>query len=210
MGNNSGMAITALVFGIAGIIIPFIGFLCAIAAIILGFIAINKIKLDPNLQGRGLAIAGVVLGFVGLLVGILTIIGAIAYFGVLSPQKFLPERTTWQAPLPNVDVAVISAADNSITVAFRNNKGTAIKIPMTTQVTSAQCNNPTLSGTMNGNPITPTTDISNGDGFNLKWSCAPGNTAVGKELNADICFDYINSETGLTQKSCGSVYGKYS
>ena len=53
---------------------------------------------------------------------VLLAIGALAYFGVLSPQKLLPERTVFTAPLPNVDNAVINAGDNTVEIAFKNNK----------------------------------------------------------------------------------------
>jgi hypothetical protein len=36
---------------------------------------------------------------------VIAAIAALAYFGVLSPDKMLPERTTFQAPLPSVDNA---------------------------------------------------------------------------------------------------------
>jgi hypothetical protein len=65
--RTDGYAIASLVCGIVGFfcIIP------AIVAIVLGFMSLNRIKQDPALGGRGMAIAGIVLGFVWAIGGII-------------------------------------------------------------------------------------------------------------------------------------------
>ena len=67
-------AILSFVFAILFFAMPFISSLWAIIglifpllAIIQGAIAMYRIKRDPNLKGKGLAIAGFVLGIIGLL-----------------------------------------------------------------------------------------------------------------------------------------------
>ena len=59
--RTSGMAIAALVIGIAGFV--FFGPL-SILAIIFGAIGISQINRDPNLKGKGMAVAGLVLGII--------------------------------------------------------------------------------------------------------------------------------------------------
>ena len=44
----------------------------SILAVIFGHVALSKIRKDPSIQGRGMAIAGLVLGWVG--VGVLLIV----------------------------------------------------------------------------------------------------------------------------------------
>ncbi|HYD03046.1 MAG TPA: hypothetical protein VEC16_01990 [Alphaproteobacteria bacterium] len=149
------------------------------------------------------------------IVVVLAAIGALAYFGVLSPQKLLPERTTFQAPLPNVDNAVVDTPANTIEIAFRNNKGVAITLPLTTTLTPGSgvtCANATLAGNYNGAAIVAdTTQIPNGANFLLNWTCAATTTAaVGDKFKADISFDYTNVETGQSLTQTGSVEGKYS
>lgn len=88
------MAVLALIFGIAGILIswvPFVNFLSfiiAIAAMVLGAIEIKRIDkgMSPS-KGKGFAIAGIILGAVTVLLGIvlsffLTILvgGGLGYF----------------------------------------------------------------------------------------------------------------------------------
>jgi len=69
--KTSGMAIAALVMGVAGFI--FFGIL-SILAIIFGGIGISQTNKDPSLKGRGLAVAGLVLGILGVAGGIIWLI----------------------------------------------------------------------------------------------------------------------------------------
>jgi len=69
--KTSGMAIAALVTGIAGFI--FFGIL-SILAIIFGAIGIRQTNKDPSLKGRGMAVAGLVLGILGVAGGIIWLI----------------------------------------------------------------------------------------------------------------------------------------
>jgi len=67
--RKSGHATASLILGLIGIIInP-----CLIFAIIFGAIALNKMKKDPNLEGRGQALAGLWIGIIGLVLWILAI-----------------------------------------------------------------------------------------------------------------------------------------
>ncbi|MFD0960825.1 DUF4190 domain-containing protein [Paenibacillus chungangensis] len=62
--KTNGKAITALVLGILAIIIPYLGFIIGIVAIIFASLAFKEIKQRQE-QGRGLAIAGLVCGIIG-------------------------------------------------------------------------------------------------------------------------------------------------
>lgn len=143
---------------------------------------------------------------------VLAAIGALAYFGVLSPNKLLPDRTTSQAPLPNVDNALIKASDNSIEVAFKNNKGVAITLPLTGTLTPASgttCANAAVTATYNGAAVVAdTTQIPNGATFLMKWDCDATGT-VGNKFKADMTFDYTNTETTQSLSHNVAVEGKY-
>lgn len=147
---------------------------------------------------------------------VLLAIGALAYFGVLSPQNLLPEQTIFQAPLPNLDNGVVSASENSVEVAFKNNKGVAITLPLTGNLTadgSTDCTFNTISATYNGAAVVAnTTSIPNGDNFLVKWDCdAPAQAVdIGDKFSADMFFAYTNVETGQDLSHTGSVDGKYS
>ena len=69
--RTSGMAVAALVCGICGILIPFIGLLLCLLGIIFGGVAMGQTGRDSNLGGKGMAIAGLVLGIVGIIIWII-------------------------------------------------------------------------------------------------------------------------------------------
>jgi len=147
------------------------------------------------------------------IVVVLAAIGALAYFGVLSPQKLLPDRTTFSAPVPNVDNAVVDSTNNVVAVAFRNNKGVAIQIPKTGTFTSTYCTGATpIASVIDSSTkasIGNATNIENGAGFIITWTCDHGTAASGSKFKADVAFDYVNSETGQTLKQTGTIEGKW-
>jgi hypothetical protein len=70
--RTEGLAVASLVLGIAGFVVcPLI---CSVLAVIFGQQAKNKIRMDPSLQGEGMAQAGFILGIIGLAVGVIVLI----------------------------------------------------------------------------------------------------------------------------------------
>jgi hypothetical protein len=211
MGNTSGLAITALVLGILALMlsfVPILNLLVAIAALIFGSVGLIAVKKSGQ-EGRGMAIAGIVLGSIAIVISIIFFVGMMAYFGVLSPSKMLPERTSFSAPIISEGNAEISSSENSIVIPFRNLVGSSITVPLTSDVTSTQCSNPTLTGKYNGETLTPNTQIPNGEIFTLKWICSGSKPRSGDKLEATISFDYVNTGIGMTRTHIGSVYGQY-
>ncbi len=85
---RKGLAIASLVIGI--ISIPTLGllFVGGITGIVLGAVALNKAKMQPDqYAGRGLAIAGIITSSLSLLVAIPAIIAAIAIPNLLKSQQ---------------------------------------------------------------------------------------------------------------------------
>jgi ribosomal protein L40E len=70
--NTDGLAVAALVLGAASFLPPFA--ICSVPAIILGAIALNRIKRDPTREGKGMALAGLICGSVVLFIWICLII----------------------------------------------------------------------------------------------------------------------------------------
>ena len=86
---TSGLAITSLVCGIAGIVLfwAVVPMLASIAAVITGHMALRQTKRDPGLGGRGMAFAGVIMGYVvaGVLVfSIISTIVGLLFFGAFT------------------------------------------------------------------------------------------------------------------------------
>ena len=167
---------------------------------------------------RGQAAMEFLMTYGWAIVVVLAAIGALAYFGVLSPQKLLPDRTTFTAPIPNVDNAVITLAGNTVQIAFKNNKGVDITLPLTATATGSDCTGGvTVTGTFTNSTgqqeaiVAGTTRISNGAGFLLTFDCANTPTSqIGSKFKADFSFPYTNYETGQQLSQTGSVEGKYS
>ncbi|AWS42129.1 DUF4190 domain-containing protein [Streptosporangium sp. 'caverna'] len=76
--GNNGMAIAALVMGIAGL------FACGITSIVgavLGHISLSQIKRTGE-EGRGMAIAGLVLSYFGIACWVL-VLGGLLFLGII-------------------------------------------------------------------------------------------------------------------------------
>ena len=83
--KQNGKVIATLVLGILSIVIPYLGFILGIIAIVLGHQ--SKKELDQNGgEGRSMAVAGFVCGIVGtslwVLLDLFIAIGLIAFFSV--------------------------------------------------------------------------------------------------------------------------------
>jgi len=76
--KTNGFAIAALILGFIGFLTP----LCSIAAIVFGIIALNQIKNDTTIEGKGMAIAGLVCGSI-ILVLWLALIVVLVVFAVM-------------------------------------------------------------------------------------------------------------------------------
>lgn len=166
------------------------------------------------MKKRGQAAMEFLMTYGWAIVVVLAAIGALAYFGVLSPQKLLPARTTFSAPIPNVDNAVISLKTSTVAIAFRNDKGVAIDIPGTGTFTSTYCSGTpalmNITDSSTGMLYNATTDIQNGEGMIITWSCVPtASDAVGSKFSATVSFDYKNTETGQMLEQTGTIDGTF-
>ncbi len=76
-----GMAVASLVLGILGILTSFflLGGLLGLVALILGFVALGKIK-KGEADGRGMAIGGIITGAIALLLTVLIVATVGAFF----------------------------------------------------------------------------------------------------------------------------------
>lgn len=75
MQRSAGLCVAALIAGILAWLIPFVGPLLAVLAIVLGALGIREVNRRPQeLSGRGMGIAGLVLGITGLAVSVLIIV----------------------------------------------------------------------------------------------------------------------------------------
>ena len=80
-GNPS--ALIGYYLGVASLI-PLVGILTGLPAIILGGVGISKAKANSSAGGMGHAITAIVLGFIGVLVQV----GIFLFFGTVVPSEF--------------------------------------------------------------------------------------------------------------------------
>jgi hypothetical protein len=82
VAKTNGLAIAAVVMGIAGVLSAWL-LLPSILAVVFGLVSHSQIKRSAGRQeGRGLAIAGLVLGADGLLVGLIWVLVFVSFGGV--------------------------------------------------------------------------------------------------------------------------------
>lgn len=77
--TTNSSAIIALVLGILSLVIPWVGFILGIIAIVYYLKAKKAIKIT-NEKGNGMALAGLICGIIGILAQLLVIIAFLAFF----------------------------------------------------------------------------------------------------------------------------------
>lgn len=110
-----GLAVASLVFGCL-ILIPLLGILFSLTAIVLGIVALVKISNNKeNLKGKGLAISGISLGAIGIVI-IPVILGLLAAIAIpnLLRARIAANEASAVAALKTVSIASKSyrAANN--------------------------------------------------------------------------------------------------
>lgn len=109
-----GIAIASLVCG-CFFIIPLLGFIFSVVAIVLGIIALSKISKNQEMyQGKGLAISGIVLGGLGIL-----ILPVIALLAAIAIPNLLRAKVSANDALAKSTIRTLSVA--SETYATANN-----------------------------------------------------------------------------------------
>ena len=120
---------------------------------------------------------------------VLVAIGALAYFGVLSPDKFLPSKCTLPSGIACLDFTV-----TPILMEIRIQNGLGYDMSAIS-VSTADC------GSIN----TPAT-LANGEAATYAITCPT--PLVGTKYNGEINVTYTLTETGLTHTKGGSLTAK--
>jgi photosystem II stability/assembly factor-like uncharacterized protein len=114
-------------------------------------------------------------------------IGALSYFGILNPDKFIPKRCALEPGLGCIDFKV---NENSVTVIIRSGKGEDITI---NDIKVRDCTG-TASGTLN-------------NGEEKTYTISGCTNAIKNKFISDINITYTG-ETELTRKTRGNLVGK--
>ena len=117
---------------------------------------------------------------------VLVAIGALAYFGVLSPDRFLPAKCTLQSGIACLDH---KATTSSIQIVIQNSLGYDIN---TVSVRTPTCG-----------PDSSTPALSNGEKGTYTLNCIPALT--GSKYNAVLNVSYVVADTLLQHYNLGQI-----
>ena len=120
---------------------------------------------------------------------VLAAIGALAYFGVLKPQQFMPDQCIL---VPGVACLDFKVSSDEISIIIANSLGRDIEITRITAGNCSQSFNQTLE---------------NGDKSEFVLSgCENGET--GGKFKEDLVIEYISREFGISKTIMGTISGK--
>jgi hypothetical protein len=129
---------------------------------------------------------------------VLAAIGALAYFGILSPGNLLPQKCEFQAGMDCTEHPDASAAAGTITFPLVNSMGYRMTID------SAQSTSCTGAATLNGAALPA--DLTNGQpGTIMLTTCA---LTEGERYNEVVTIMYTSNATGMVHSATGTVAGK--
>ena len=137
---------------------------------------------------------------------VIAAIAALAYFGVLSPSKMLPERCTGESGMDCLMKPVFDASTNNVSFVMKNNQGFDINI---TDISSTANDGCTATGytitPQGGSPITDApVKLSNGKSATVEVHCS--DTLSGR-ASANFLMTYHDYDNGFTQKASYDLKG---
>jgi hypothetical protein len=125
-------------------------------------------------------------GWAILVVGVA--IAALAYFGVLSPTKFLPSKCTLPSGIACIDQKVTTTG---VTMILQNSMGYTIKVNTINLSSKAGCS------------ASPATTMQNGNQATFAVTCTTG--LVGDKFRSDIRLGFTRLDTNLSQSWNGEL-----
>lgn len=122
---------------------------------------------------------------------VLAAVGALAYFGVLSPDRFLPEKCTLPSGVACLD---FTGTASTVTLVIQNSAGfdmQNVSVYVNGSTSSFSCTDSDGDGTLT-------------DSEKDTFSCSTGGLASGK-FKADLSIDYTNVQTSLGHTKVGEL-----
>ena len=132
---------------------------------------------------------------------VLAAIGALAYFGVLSPANLLPEKCEFPSGLTCTETASASAATGEVCFPVTNSLGYDVDTITVTVTNGVGC------AAAAANPA----DILNGASDTLCFDgcTGPGTVSSGKKYSYDVEIGYRSVDTGISRAATGKISGKW-
>jgi hypothetical protein len=132
---------------------------------------------------------------------VLAAIGALAYFGVLSPDRFLPEKCTLPSGMACLDFTWDST--NGITTVIQNSAGFDMNaVGVSVNGTSCNAALTYVAGTSTSSNENATTLT---DGETKTYRMAAACTGLSGKFKGDVTVDYTNQQTSLSHSKLGEI-----
>jgi len=137
---------------------------------------------------------------------VLAAIGALAYFGVLSPGNLLPQKCEFAAGLDCTETPSASASLQTIEFPLVNSNGYKIH-PIEATVANVDgftaC---TGAEAFIQNGVSGITEVSNGDNMIVQLNGC--DVTAGERFSADVTVRFVSNSTGMEHFAAGRVIGK--
>ncbi|MDD9953828.1 MAG: hypothetical protein OXR66_05830 [Candidatus Woesearchaeota archaeon] len=151
---------------------------------------------------RGQAALEFIMTYGWAILAVLAAIAALAYFGVLNPGKYVPDKCLFKTGITCTDFLITETSGTEVTVQFtmQNDMGEAITIDAVSDVQAEIKNN-------GPEDCTPTGSSTIGAGESEEFTCTgvAGNPGVDQPVKVKITFDYRKTAGTYTQKAPGEI-----
>ncbi|MBW2964735.1 hypothetical protein KY363_04710 [Candidatus Woesearchaeota archaeon] len=122
---------------------------------------------------------------------VLAAIGALAYFGVLSPDRFLPEKCTLPSGVACLDFTGTAA---TVTLVIQNSAGfdmNTVNVYVNSSTANFGCTDAQADATLV-------------DGEKDTFTCTTGGLSSGK-FKGTLSIDYVNAQTTMSHTKAGEL-----
>ena len=160
---------------------------------------------SPFMSRSGQAALEFLMTYGWAILVVLVAVGALAYFGVLSPDKFLPAKCTLTSGIGCIDHRVQAAAGAGgfglVTIVITNSLGYDIN---TVKVGAGGCGDSVAN--CNGGAANCPTTLTNGQQQTYILLCTAA--LAGSKYNAQLNVSYITTDTGIAHNNQGQIVTK--
>jgi hypothetical protein len=132
---------------------------------------------------------------------VLVAIGALAYFGVLSPDRFLPSKCQLPSGIACTDFKITSGAAGTVEVVLRNGLGFDID-PIAVAIDGDGCVAAAATAVGGDDCAAAATALPNGDMCSYQATC--GAISAGK-FSADLSVTYTNTDSNIQHTIEGTI-----
>jgi hypothetical protein len=134
---------------------------------------------------------------------VLAAIGALAYFGVLSPDKFLPDKCTAAPPFSCTQYKLTST---NVTFTISANAG----VDVTPSAITLSCDGTNYAAAATQTPAADAV-VPNGNSITVSWSTLPTGCAAlstGNKFKATYNLTYVKSGETVSHATTGSIQAR--